>query len=60
MAAYAESLGVLLEVSNRFRVMVACGSRRSHSWDGYLGSVAQRPAIEWSLKALMALSAVLW
>ena len=30
--------------------MVACGSRRSHSWAGYLGSDDQIPAINWYLK----------
>ena len=36
---------------------MACGSRSSHSWFGYLGSVEQRPSIKFSLKFCMA---ILW
>ena len=51
---------VVLELRNIFRVMVACEIRRYHSWVGYLGSVEHRPAIKWSLKAWMDLSAEFW
>ena len=47
--------GLVRDVRNRLRVMVTCGRRRSHSWDGYMGPVEQRPAIKWSLKVWMAL-----
>ena len=57
MAAQADSLGFVLESHNIFRVMLFCGSRRSHSWAEYLGSVEQGPAIKWSLKVWMDLSA---
>ena len=44
-------------VCNIFRVTVACGSRKSHSWAGYLGAVEHIPEIKRSLKFWMTLSA---
>ena len=57
IAAKADISGLVRDVHNIFSVVVACGSRRSHSWAGYLGSVEQIPEIKCYFKFWMALLA---
>ena len=44
MAAWAEKLGFVREDQIRLRVRTAWGMRRSHSWEGKLGSQEASPA----------------
>jgi hypothetical protein len=57
MYVAAESLGLILDVLNIFNVMTAWGSILSHKCIGKDLSVEHRPAINWSLKDLIARSA---
>jgi hypothetical protein len=57
MCVEAESFGLILDVRNMFNVMTACGNNLSHRCIGNDLSVVQCPAIKWSLKDLIALSA---
>ena len=57
--AYAESFGLMRDPCNKFRVVRASGKRQSHSRNGNSGSVLQRMAIKWFLKARIARSAAL-
>ena len=43
MAEWAESLGFVREKRSRLRVITAWGMRRSHSWEGKLGSQEVSP-----------------
>ena len=44
MAAWMERIGFLQEERSILRVRTAWGIRRSHSWDGKLGSQEDSPA----------------
>ena len=44
MAAWAERIGFVREERSRLRVITAWGMRRSHSWDGKLGSQEASPS----------------
>ena len=44
MAAWAERLGFVREEQSRLRVSTAWGVRRSHYWEGKLGSQEASPA----------------
>ena len=44
MAAWAEKLGFVQEERIRLRLRTAWGMRRSHYWDGKLGSQEASPA----------------
>jgi hypothetical protein len=57
MCVAAESLGLILEVLSMFSVMTAWGRILSHKCMGKDLSVEHNPAIKWSLKDLIALSA---
>ena len=59
MAAWEEKLGFVREEQIRLRVSTAWVMRRSHSWDGKLGSQEASPTQRWFLNVKITCSAAL-
>ena len=54
---YADNFGWIFDFWSMLSVITACGSSRSQSFDGYVGSVPLRIEIKWALNVLIARSA---
>ena len=59
IAAKADIFGLVRDIRNIFRAMVAYERRWYHYWARYFGSVDKNPVIKLSLKVWMNLSAAL-